>query len=103
MRHAALTDNDYCWSHHELAAREAGLSPAEIKAICTLQPQGLVGDDRLLVELVDAVVAGGVTPELRTEARERFGDERFVRLLMLIGYYSMVGTARLGLGITADS
>lgn len=103
LRHAALTNNDYCWSHHQAAACRSGLTPQEIEAIRAPQPNGLHGDDQLALELVDAVLSDRVTPELRSDVRVRFGEAGFVRLLMLIGYYSMVGAACSGLGITGEA
>ena len=102
LRHAARTNNDYCWSHHQAAGLRSGLTREEIEAIRAPQRQGLVVDDQVILDLVDAVLTGGVTPELRSVCRARLGEAGFVRLLMLIGYYSMVGAARAGLGITGD-
>ena len=102
LRHTARTNNDYCWSHHQAAGLRSGLTREEIEAIRAPQRQGLVVDDQLILDLVDAVLTGGVTPELRSDCRARLGEAGFVRLLMLIGYYSMVGAARAGLGITGD-
>jgi AhpD family alkylhydroperoxidase len=103
LRHAALTSNDYCWSHHEAAALRSGLTPEEIDAIRAPQPHGLDHDDQLAANLVDAVLFDQMTPELRADGQARFGEGGYVRLLMLIGYYSMVGSARIGLGITEDA
>ncbi len=102
LRHAALTKNDYCWSHHQEVALQAGLSAEEIQAIGAARTPPPDGEDRLLLQLVDAAVAGEVGPELRSASREMFGEDGFLRILMLVGYYSMVGAARAGLGIAED-
>lgn len=52
---------------------------------------------------VDSCLAGKDTSTLRDALSTTLGEPAVVQLAMLIGYYSMIGTARAALGVKTGS
>lgn len=93
----------YEWYAHARLARQAGLAPAIIDAIAACQtPTGMSDDEALVHAFATETLAHGQPSDERFEAaRARFGLERVLSLLALVGYYSMLAyvlnTARIPL------
>jgi AhpD family alkylhydroperoxidase len=102
LRHAAVTGNEYCWAQHVAPAQDAGLTALELDAVRTGELPRLGDVDRLIVDFVDSALAGRESPALRAALAERFGPGAVVSIVMLVGYYSMIGSARSALGVGLD-
>ena len=103
LRHAAVTGNTYCWEHHLAPAKAAGLSEAEIAAIKAGDCEALDESEVQLLGFVDSCLAGKDTFALRDALSAALGEPAVVQLAMLIGYYSMIGIARVALGVKTGS
>jgi len=87
MRHAS----EYEWLHHVSMARAAGVSDQVVASIGRWREEpGLTEDERLVLELADAMCDGSVPPALADKAVERFEAERYVELVVTIATYVMV-------------
>lgn len=80
----------YEWYAHARLARQAGLAPSIIDAIAADQtPAGMSEDEALVHAFATETLAHGQPSDERFEAaRARFGRERVLSLLALLGYYS---------------
>jgi 4-carboxymuconolactone decarboxylase len=78
------------WYMHEKLARKAGLAPALFEAIARgKEPQGMSIDEALIYRFCkQAHASGRIDDETFAAARERFGLDGVLELLVLNGYYS---------------
>ena len=78
------------WYMHEKLARKAGLEPRIFEAIAEgREPQGMSADQALVYKACRQAHAGGrLDDETFAAARERFGLDGVLELLVLNGYYT---------------
>lgn len=99
---AQLTDNEYCWGHHIPPALAGGLSETEIRAIRDGDYSALAPEEQALVAFVVAMTAQTVTDALwREMARGRTHEEQ-VKIVMLIGFYCMLGKVQAAVNVPQD-
>lgn len=96
LRVAALTKAEYqAHEHHAIALRN-GLSERKIQAVASF-PVGEEKDElsefeQKLIGFVDAVVSTSTAPDrLFDPVYAHFGDSQIVELVLIIGFYMMVG------------
>lgn len=93
LRAAALADCDYELHQHRRLAVRAGLTEDEVRAVC-VGPLTVTGRDRALVDLVDEVVVRhDVTDPTweRVRAATEWTDAQLLEVLVMIGFYTMLG------------
>lgn len=78
------------WYMHEKLARKAGLAPAILDALAAgTEPAGMSADEALVYRACRQAHQGGkLDDETFNAARERFGLDGVLDLLLLNGYYS---------------
>jgi 4-carboxymuconolactone decarboxylase len=78
------------WYMHEKLARKAGLEPGFIEAVAAgREPPAMQADEALVYKASLQAHAGGrLDEETFAAARERFGLDGVLELLVLAGYYS---------------
>ena len=88
--------SDYEWGNHARAGLEAGLTDTELAALGRLDGAVSFGEeDRLVVQLVDEMIAGGDAPSRDLVAAE-LGVAALVELVWTVGQY-------VGLSLVADT
>jgi alkylhydroperoxidase family enzyme len=104
MRTAWLRRSVYEWTSHYAICARLGLSDEEIVAVRGGPSPGLPDDVRVVLELVDVVVAGAQPDDaLLTSAREVAGsDEAYVELLAIPGFYAGLATILAALEVPLD-
>lgn len=96
LRVAHATRADYQWHEHTAVAQRVGIPLEKIDAIGRY-PGGPVGDvftpfERSLLDFTDAVLTTTTAPDdLFASVRAEYGASRLVELVLLIGFYMMVG------------
>lgn len=94
LRVAHLTGARYQWHEHNAVARRVGFDQVKIDAVAAY-PEAVDAFDpfeRTLLEFTDAVVATTTAPdEVFDAVRAEYDDSRTVELVLLIGFYMMVG------------
>lgn len=96
LRVAALTKAEYqAHEHHAIALRN-GLSERKIQAIASFpvgeEKDTLTEFEQQLIGFVDAVVSTSTAPDrLFDPIYAYFGDSKIVELVLIIGFYMMVG------------
>ncbi len=94
------------WGNHYRLARNAGLSPQEIVAVRTRNPDGdLQGDVAVVVRAADEVVdIGHITAHTYTAVREVFPESELVQeFLYLVAGYRMFASVSATTQVTAES
>jgi 4-carboxymuconolactone decarboxylase len=87
---ARAADNNFEWAAHETLARKAGVPEATIEAI---KNRGSIASlpetDALVIELArETFEHHRVTPETFAKAKQAFGANRLVDIVLLMGDYS---------------
>jgi 4-carboxymuconolactone decarboxylase len=79
------------WAHSRLA-REAGLDSAVIDAIAeNRRPAKMSGDERIVYDFCSELLRDkGVSDAAFAAARDRFGEQGVIDLIVALGYYSTV-------------
>jgi 4-carboxymuconolactone decarboxylase len=104
LRVATRHSSEYEWVHHASMARAAGVSEQVIASIGRWRDEpALTEDQRLVIELADAVCDGQVPSSLADTAVERFDAERYVELVVTIATYVMVARVLDGLGVPIEA
>jgi 4-carboxymuconolactone decarboxylase len=81
---------EFEWNSHRPLAVEAGVADAMLAAVAERGPVRDPGD-AIIVEFVRALCHTNSDDNgLRDEMTARFGEEGFVELSVLVGYYSMM-------------
>jgi len=106
LRVAWVTNGSYEWSNHYPYAIGIGMNDKEILAVRHWQDEdpALTGDDRLVLQTVDSILAGrapaaGKVEELKAIVR---GDGPLMELLILPGIYHSLSMLTGTLGIALD-
>jgi 4-carboxymuconolactone decarboxylase len=92
LRVASTARCRYELGQHLPIAADAGIAPDTVRALLDApRLDGLVGTDRVLAEVTDAVLADGeVDDEVWSRLRAAYDEAQCVELLALIGTYRMV-------------
>jgi AhpD family alkylhydroperoxidase len=89
LRTSAVAGCRYCIAAHTVAARDSGLTVAEVAALRGARPTETAFTDPrelALLRWVDAVASGGpVADDARNAAREHLEDPDLVELTLLVG------------------
>jgi 4-carboxymuconolactone decarboxylase len=93
LRTAWSCDSVYEWGQHVLLGRRAGLSDEEIARVTRpLSEIAWSADDAALLAFVDELLTSSDVSEARwTSQRARWSDAQLVELVMLPGFYRMLG------------
>jgi alkylhydroperoxidase family enzyme len=103
---AQLTGTNYEWVQHEAIARLVGLSEEKIRAVRRGEVSGAPFDDRevLALTLVGKLIEDGAPPPdvIRT-AESELGRDQLIELLIVAGYYAMLGGVMRAVQLDVDS
>jgi 4-carboxymuconolactone decarboxylase len=103
---ARVTGTEYEWVQHEAIARLVGVDEQKIEAVKRGEITGSVFAPRelLTLALVGAVLEQDVPPaELVTEGESELGRSQLVELLIVAGYYAMLGGVMRAVRLDIDS
>jgi alkylhydroperoxidase family enzyme len=103
LRTALLVGNLYEWRRHVPKAIESGASVEEIRSLADWHHGDFSDADQAMLALVDGHVGKHeTTPETLASVRAAYGDALLIELLLTIGWYLLVSTLILPLGIVDD-
>lgn len=102
LAHAALTVNNYCWQHHIVLAERAGITDAEIASLRDGRIDVFEDHDRTLLNFVRAVSLRMMDDRCWQDAEAARSSDTLLRLVMLVGFYSMMTDAWAALGVPVD-
>ena len=91
---ARLTGTEYEWVQHEQIARLLGIDEAKLRAVelGQLDQGGLSHVELISLELVERLLRDGTPPpQLVTEVAAALGHSQLIELLLVAGYYAMLG------------
>ncbi|MEI6623584.1 MAG: carboxymuconolactone decarboxylase family protein [Actinomycetes bacterium] len=93
LRYAVKAGFGYEWSHHQRAARQAGLPQTTIRQLVAGElPPGLREEQRAAVIAVDAVVAKQSIPsDAQAVLIDHVGQAGIVELVVACGLYAIMG------------
>ncbi len=93
LRAAVLINAPYEWQQNSKMALNTGLTQSEIDAVAADGPvQGLAADHTLGCNAVDELVRGGtLTDETLSGLLNRYGDVGTRKLILAIGYFTLLG------------
>lgn len=96
LRVAKLTGAGYQAHEHHAVALRAGFSEEKIQAVADYPDDSMIATltsiEHLLIDFTDAIIKTTTVPdELFREVHNHFGDSKTVELVLLIGFYMMIG------------
>jgi 4-carboxymuconolactone decarboxylase len=103
---AQRTGTEYEWVQHEEIARLIGVGEERIEALRRGETDGAPFDAResLALRLVGAVLDGGTPPpELVTEVEREFGRAELIELMLVAGFYAMLGGVMRAVQLDVDN
>jgi len=103
---ARITGTEYEWVQHEAIARLVGIDEEKIRAVERGEISGepFTARETLVLEIVGAVLDGGEAPaELITRGESELGRSQLVELLIVAGYYAMLGGVMRAVRLDVDS
>ncbi len=106
LHSARLTETEYEWVQHEAIARLVGIGEDKIRAVerGQLDDGALEEREALALRLVGRMLADGTPPdELVTEAEAVFGRAQVIELLIVAGYYAMLGGVMRAVRLDVDN
>jgi 4-carboxymuconolactone decarboxylase len=107
LRTAALTATEYEWVQHEAIARLIGLSEEKIEAVrhgAAGSETPFDGRESLALRVVEQLVEDGAPdPELVRRAEAELGRSELIELLIVTGYYAMLGGVMRAVQLDVDS
>ena len=97
-------NSQYEWTHHEPIARKVGVRDEVIKAILSGRaPMGIPPREGVFVQAAKELVRNGTLTEATFQGvLHLLGPQQTVELLVLIGYYAMLGTVLGALGVELE-
>ncbi|MCI0438287.1 MAG: carboxymuconolactone decarboxylase family protein [Chloroflexi bacterium] len=97
---AKALNSTYEWTHHEPIARRVGVRDEVIQSIKSGRaPMGLPAKEGVFAQAAKELVTKGTLTERTFQAiNHLLGPQQTVDLLVLIGYYAMLGTVLSALG-----
>jgi alkylhydroperoxidase family enzyme len=104
--HAArLTNTEYEWVQHEAIAKLVGVPEEQIRAV----DEGRIDDgslerrDRIALQLAGSAIGDGTpAPELVEEVAAELGSAQVIELLLVAGYYAMLGGVMRAVRLDVD-
>ena len=106
LHSARLTDTEYEWAQHEAIARLIGVGEVKISAI----ERGEIGEglfdrrEALALQLVGQLLPGGTPePELVARVASELGRAELIEVLIVAGYYAMLGGVMRAVQLDVDS
>lgn len=103
LRCAVRHTSEYEWAHHATMARVAGVSDEQIEGVVRHPDAGCFSnDERLALELSDAVCDNAVSDELARRAVEGFGPSVYVELVLTASAYVMTARVLDALGVPLE-
>jgi 4-carboxymuconolactone decarboxylase len=104
LQSARTTGTEYEWVQHEVIARLVGVSEEKIGAIRSGDLAALDPAETAAMRLVDQCIGAGTPDEaLVREVAEQNGRNGLVELLLVAGYYAMLGGVMRAVRIDVDS
>ena len=104
LQSARTTGSEYEWVQHEAIAKLVGVPDEKVDAIRAGTLDALERADAAALELVDACIGAGTPDEaLVREVAEHHGRNGLVELLIVAGYYAMLGGVMRAVRIDVDS
>jgi 4-carboxymuconolactone decarboxylase len=104
---AKLTETEYEWVQHEAIARLVEVGDEKIEAIARGEIDGDAFEPResLALQLVSALLSDGGTPEpsLVEKTEAEVGRAELIELLIVAGYYAMLGGVMRAVRLDVDS
>jgi alkylhydroperoxidase family enzyme len=103
---ARITDTEYEWVQHEAIARLVGIEEEKIRAVERGEIDGDPFDAResLALSIVGELAAGGTPPEELVQRGEaELGRAQLIELMIVAGYYAMLGGVMRAVRIDVDS
>jgi alkylhydroperoxidase family enzyme len=105
LRTAWLCGNDYTWAIHSQAARRGGFTDDDIQRV-TEGPRAArwSADDRLLLEVADALYTDRMIPEASWSAlARRYNPAQLMDAIFTVGQYSMISMLVRSGGVQQES
>jgi 4-carboxymuconolactone decarboxylase len=91
LRTATLHHSQYEWHQHRRMAREVGVSDTKVAELEMWRTSGAFDpDERVALELTDAIIAGSVPDEVIEELERHFDHAQRVELTVTAAFYAMV-------------
>jgi 4-carboxymuconolactone decarboxylase len=104
LQSAKTTGSEYEWVQHEAIAQLIGVPAEKIDAIRSGDLDALDPDEAAAMRLVDQCIGTGTPDEsLVREVAEQHGRNGLVELLLVAGYYAMLGGVMRAVRIDVDS
>jgi 4-carboxymuconolactone decarboxylase len=103
---ARVTGTEYEWVQHEAIARLVGIEDEKISAVERGEIDGepFTARETLALEIATAVLEGGApSAELMTRGASELGRAQLIELLIVAGYYAMLGGVMRAVRIDVDS
>jgi 4-carboxymuconolactone decarboxylase len=104
LQSARTTDTAYEWVQHEAIAKLVGVPDEKIAAIRSGDLDALEPAEAAAVRLVEQCIGTGTPAEaLVREVAEHHGRNGLIELLLVAGYYAMLGGVMRAVRIDVDS
>lgn len=106
LRTARLTGTEYEWVQHVEIARLVGIDDARVEAVRRGEITDVHFDRRelLALRLVGQLLEEGTpSPELVTEVEKEFGSSQLLELLIIAGFYAMLGGVMRAVRLDIDN
>jgi 4-carboxymuconolactone decarboxylase len=103
---ARITGTEYEWVQHEAIARLVGIEDEKIDAVERGEVDGepFTARESLALAIVGAVLDGGAPPEeLVKRGESELGRAQLLELLIVAGYYAMLGGVMRAVRLDVDS
>jgi 4-carboxymuconolactone decarboxylase len=103
---ARVTGTEYEWVQHEAIARLVGIDEEKIRAVDRGEVEGgpFEGRESLALSIVGEVARGGTpSEELVKRGDEELGRPQLLELLIVAGYYAMLGGVMRAVRLDVDS
>jgi alkylhydroperoxidase family enzyme len=104
LQSAKTTDTEYEWVQHEAIAKLIGVPDEKIAAIRDGDLDALPAEEADAMRLVDGCIGSGTPDEdLVLRVAEAQGRNGLIELLLVAGYYAMLGGVMRAVRIDVDS
>ena len=103
---ARLTATEYEWAQHEAIARLVGVDEEKIQAVARgeVVRGALEAHESLALELVGRLLRDGTPPpDLVSRVESQIGRSELIELLIVAGYYAMLGGVMRAVQLDIDS
>lgn len=103
---ARLSGTEYEWVQHEAIARQVGVDEAKIRAVerGEIEPGPLTPRELLALRLVAPLLDNDTpAPQLVKKAESELGRAELIEVLLVAGYYAMLGGVIRAVQLDVDS